>query len=267
VSANDTRWWHLSWSHTPFDGEFDSAFTQYQPKALLTENWFGRVSRPGPAATFDPQVSRTEDEFAMAVFPHSDAGGHYGWGSTGDVFRTQLFSGAQLLKETATPPFGTFPALATPATYRLVLNAKRANAWSSYSTETITTWTFASSRPAADKDEHPALPQVNFDLPLDELNRAADRSDYTFRLSAGHIPGAAGPAIKSTQAWVSFNDGGTWKQIDLVQLGNGFLQATVHHPRIENTTGAVSLRVKATDQAGNSVDQTLYRAYGLKLTG
>jgi hypothetical protein len=264
VSANDTRWWHIAWSHTPFDGEFDSTYTQYQPKALLTETWFGRVSRPGATALFDPQVARTEDEFAMAVFPHSDSGGHYGWGTGGDEYRTQLFAGAQLLKETNTPPFGTFPALATPADYRLVLDAKRANAWSSYSTETLTTWTFASRRPAAGKDEHPALPQVDYDLALDELNRAADQSAYTFRLSVGHVPGATGPAFRSTQSWVSFNDGGTWKKIDLVDLGDGSFQATVAHPRVANTTGAVSLRVKATDRAGNSIDQTLYRAYGLK---
>jgi hypothetical protein len=84
-------------------------------------------------------------------------------------------------------------------------------------------------------------------------------------LTAGHIPGAENPpAITETQAWVSFNDGGTWRKIDLVALETGALQATVTHPRMENTTGAVSLRVRAVDAAGNSVDQTLYRAYGLK---
>ena len=200
----------------------------------------------------------------MAVFPHSDAAGHYGWSTAGDVYRTQLFTGTQLLKETDRPPFDTFPAVPSPATYRLILDAKRANAWSLYSTETITTWTFASSRPQAGKDEHPALPQVNYDLALDELNRTVERAAYTFRLSVGHVPGATGPPITSTDAWVSFNDGGTWKKIDLVALPDGSLQATVQHPKIENTTGAVSLRVKATDQAGNGVDQTLYRAYGLK---
>jgi hypothetical protein len=264
VSANDTRWWHIAWSHTPFDGEFDGAYTQYQPKQLLTENWFGRPSRPGPAATFDPQFSRTDNEFSMAVFPHSDSGGHYGWGTAGDTYRTQLFVGTQLLKETNTPPFGTFPALPDPSTYRLVLDAKRANAWSSFSTETLTTWTFASSRPAAGTDEHPAVAQVNYDLPLDQLNRAADRGEFTFRFSVGHVPGSTGPAFKTTQAWVSFNDGGTWKKIDLESLDDGTFEATIQHPRLENTTGAVSLRVKATDKAGNSIDQTLYRAYGLK---
>jgi hypothetical protein len=198
------------------------------------------------------------------VFPHSDSDGHYGWNAPGDVLSTKLFSGSQLLKETDTFPFGTFPALANPATYRLELSAKRANAWSKYSTDTFTTWVFASSRPAPEEAERPPLPQVDLDLALDELNRAADRTAYTFRLSAGYVPGATGPGINRTQAWVSFNDGGTWRRIDLVDLGNGALQATVQHPKIENTTGAVSLRVRAGDAAGNSVDQTIIRAYGLK---
>jgi subtilisin family serine protease len=265
VSANDTRWWHIGWSNAPFDGEFDHAYTRYEGRATVAETWFGRPARPGASSLFEDQVSRSADEFTMALFPFSDSGEHFGWGSTGDVYSTKLFSGSQLLKETTTFPFGKLPALSTPAKYRLVLNGKRATAWSKYSTETNTTWTFNSSRPAKDKVEHPALPQVDYDLGLDEFNKAPDRSSYTFRLTAGHIPGAENPpAITETQAWVSFNDGGTWRKIDLVALETGALQATVTHPRMENTTGAVSLRVRAVDAAGNSVDQTLYRAYGLK---
>jgi hypothetical protein len=169
-----------------------------------------------------------------------------------------------LLKETSTAPAGEFPALADPARYRLELSAKRANPWSKYSTDTFTTWVFSSSRPAEGQAEHPPLPQVDYDLALDDLNLAPDRSTYPLRINAGYVPGATGPGITSTQAWVSFTDGGTWRRVDLVDAGSGWLQGTVRHPPIENTTGAVSLRVRAADGAGNSVDQTLIRAYGLK---
>ncbi|MFE9205882.1 hypothetical protein [Micromonospora sp. NPDC007230] len=60
-----------------------------------------------------------------------------------------------------------------------------------------------------------------------------------------------------------YDDGGTWTKVDLVSLNNGTVRAIVHHPAVANTSGAVSLRVKATDVAGNSIDQTLIRAYGL----
>jgi hypothetical protein len=100
---------------------------------------------------------------------------------------------------------------------------------------------------------------------LDALNQTAGDAAYTFGVAVGHLPGVTGgPAISTAQAWVSFNDGGTWRKADLVAQGNGSYEVTVRHPKTVNTTGAVSLRVKATDAAGNGIDQTLIRAYGLR---
>ena len=62
----------------------------------------------------------------------------------------------------------------------------------------------------ANAAEQLPLVQVDYDLPLDTLNRAPDRDDFTFGLTAGHVPGVGGPAMKTVQAWVSFNDGATW---------------------------------------------------------
>ena len=73
-------------------------------------------------------MTRTGDQFIMDLFPHSDSGGHYGWGGGTDVYSTKLYVGGQLLNETDSFPFGTFPASAAPGTYRLVLNGKRATA-------------------------------------------------------------------------------------------------------------------------------------------
>ncbi|MFE9653584.1 S8 family serine peptidase [Micromonospora sp. NPDC006431] len=263
VSANDTDWWHVGWSNAPFDGEFHDAYTRYSPKTKLSENWFGRPSRPGATALVDTQVTRSEDEFFMAIFPFSDSGGHHGWETAGDELSTKLYAGSQLLKEIDAAPIGTFPALADPATYRLEFTGKRSTAWSRYATETNTTWTFASRRPAEGKQERPPLLQVDYNLALDQYNRANDRRAYTFTLNVGHVPGATGPAIGSVAAWASYDDGGTWTKVDLVSLNNGTVRAIVHHPAVANTSGAVSLRVKATDVAGNSIDQTLIRAYGL----
>src|SRR5262249_37187654 len=90
------------------------------------ENWFGRVARPGATALVDNQASRTEDQFSLNLYPFCDSGGHYGWDTAGDTLDTKLFSGAQLLKETATAPLGAFPALPTPATYRPGVQRKAA---------------------------------------------------------------------------------------------------------------------------------------------
>lgn len=265
VSANDTEWWHIGWINTPFDGEFHSSYVRYAPKTTLSEHWFGRVSRPGGSALLDSSVTREGDEFTMQLLPYSDSGGHYGLQWSGDTHNTKLYAGSTLVAEGPAAPVGTIPALATPATYRLVHVGKRATAWSKYSTETNTTWTFSSSRPAAGKTETPALMQVDYDLALDALSTTPGGAAYTIGLDVGHVPGVTGgPALKTVQAWVSFNDGGTWKKADVVAQGNGSYKTTVQHPKTANTSGAVSLRVKATDAAGNGIDQTLIRAYGLR---
>ncbi len=264
VSANDTYWWHLAWSNYPFDGEFHSSYVQYQPRTQGSEHWFGRVSRPGASDLLDTQVSRTGDTFSMAIEPYSDSGGHYGlqWG--GDTHSTKLYAGDTLLAEGLNAPVGDFPAQAGPATYRLEHIGKRSAPWSTYSTETDTTWTFQSSRPDPGKTEHPALLQVGYDLKLNSLNTTGAGSAFPIGINVGHIPGVTdGPAVQSVKAWVSFDDGGTWKQVSLVAQGTGQYVAVVQHPKLANTSGAVSLRVQAADAAGNSIDQTLIRAYGL----
>lgn len=266
VSANDTYWWHLAWVNSPFDGEFRSSYVQYEPRAMLSEHWFGRVSRPVFSPLAPTTVSREGDEFSMALFPQSDSGGHPGWMAAGDTYSTKLYAGDTLLADRSTILFDTVPASPEPATYRLVHTGTRANAWSKYSTETSTTWMFRSSRPAAGQQEHPALLQVDYDLPLDTMNQAPDKTSYAFSIGVGHVPGVNGPDIRDVAAWASFNDGRSWQQVTLVSNGNGRLLASVQHPRAAQTSGAVSLRVKATDADGNSIDQTLIRAYGLKAT-
>ena len=264
VSANDTYWWHVAWANSPFNGEFHSSYVQYQPRSQLSEHWFGRVSRPGFSPLVDTTVSREGDEFSLALFPQSDSGGHHGWPAAGDTNSTKLYAGDTLLADRSTVLFDTVPASPQPATYRLVQQGTRATSWSTYSIETSTTWTFHSSRPAAGAQEHPALLQVDYDLPLDSMNRAPDKTNYTFSIGVGHVPGVEGPATREIQAWASFDDGQSWRQVALVANGNGRMLASIQHPAADRTSGAVSLRVKATDVAGNRIDQMLIRAYGLK---
>lgn len=260
VSANDTRWWHVAWANAPFDGEFADEYLQYRPGARLTEDWFGRVSRPGATAKLDTQVTRTDDGFEMALLPFSDAGGHHGWGWSGDELSTKLYAGDTLLAERPSAPTGDFPAVAEPATYRLEYTGKRATPWSLYGTETDTTWRF-SSRPG---EQRPQVPQVDYRLDLDRNNQARAGGLYTFFVNAGHVPGVDGPSMKKVRAWASFDDGATWREIGLFRLGRGSHLAVVNHPKASGEKAAVSLRVQATDAAGNSVDQTLIRAYGLR---
>ncbi|HET8640915.1 MAG TPA: S8 family serine peptidase, partial [Pseudonocardiaceae bacterium] len=262
VTANDTQWWHLAWANAPFDSEFRGFHeTVYSPRDQLSETWFGGVRRPAVAAWWP--VTRTGDDLDLSIFPFVDSGGHASWSVPLDVQRTRLYGNGQLLAESASAPFGRFRVLPATASYRLEYEAKRSAPWWSHATETRTAWTFTSSRPAQGTEELPPLLRVDYGLQLDALNRAPDHAAYSFTIGAGHQPGADGPAVAQVQAWASFDDGNTWAEIVLIALGNGRWRATVLHPRAADTSGAVSLRVSANDAAGNAIDQTVLRAYGL----
>ncbi|MBM7786822.1 S8 family serine peptidase [Tenggerimyces flavus] len=261
VSTGDTSWFHIAWANYPFDGEYDGLVTSYEPGPARAERTFAQVSRPGfPKGLTGWEEdgappTRVGDELAIAMFPYADAT-HTGLGTAGDVASTKLYRGSKLLAEGAYP-VGTFDAdVAEEATYRLVTSLQRKQAWSKYSTDIDTTWTFKSARPAENARVPLPLLQVDYDLRLDLWNKARDRSDYTFRLQAGRN-------VKTAKVWVSFNDGATWKRVDARQNG-GSLVVTVTHPAVSRTSGAVSLRVQAADAAGNAIDQTVIRAYGLK---
>jgi hypothetical protein len=99
------------------------------------------------------------------------------------------------------------------------------------------------------------LLSVDYDLDgLDLLNRAESKRESELRLSVRDQEGSV--KTKALKAWVSYDDGTSWKE---AKVRNG--KAEIKHPR-----GAefVSLRVRAADGAGNQVDQTVLRAYGLK---
>ena len=63
----------------------------------------------------------------------------------------------------------------------------------------------------------------------------------------------------------SYDDGKTWtRPRAAASHGGGNFSATINQPPLSATSGFVSLRVAARDQAGNSVTQTIIRAYGLR---
>ena len=63
--------------------------------------------------------------------------------------------------------------------------------------------------------------------------------------------------------WVSYNDGATWSNQSLSNLGGGNYSANLNHPA-NPARQNVSLRIQATDAGGSSINQTIIRAYGLE---
>jgi hypothetical protein len=66
-----------------------------------------------------------------------------------------------------------------------------------------------------------------------------------------------GPArVTALRVEASFDDGRTWHAVRPDRAGSGWL-ATVHQPR----SGFATLRATATDSDGNTVTETITRAY------
>jgi hypothetical protein len=76
-------------------------------------------------------------------------------------------------------------------------------------------------------------------------------------ITAGHIQLASAPGITRTQAQVSYNGGKTWRNAKVERVGKARIRATFTAPRM----ALVSLRVTTADTAGDSLTETILRAY------
>ncbi|GAA4712443.1 S8 family serine peptidase [Phytohabitans rumicis] len=178
-------------------------------------------------------------------------------------------------------PYFTLPP--EKANYRLT---ERYETWLTtqrYARTVDTEWTFTSQRPTSGytdtadgancmgwyitfpkpKDVCQPTSQLflGYDLNLRLDNTLPAGGTHRITLDAHHSPFLRpAPAIRKLELWTSSNEGGQWTKVPTKALGGGRYAATVTHP---GTAGAMSLRVRAVDAAGNTVTQTVLRAYGL----
>ncbi|MCW6005635.1 S8 family serine peptidase [Micromonospora sp. CPCC 205371] len=105
---------------------------------------------------------------------------------------------------------------------------------------------------------------VGYDLGLRLDNTLQAGKSHRITVSAAHSPFLRpAPKVSKLELWTSVDDGAHWTRVRTAPVGGGRYTATVQHPALTGTTGAVSLRVRAVDAAGNTVTQTIHRAYGL----
>jgi subtilisin family serine protease len=180
-------------------------------------------------------------------------------------------------------PYFTLPP--ERGNYRLTEHHTTDYAMQRYARTVDTEWTFASQRPSAGftspsdggncmgwyitlgrQDVCRSTDQlfVGYDLGLQLDNRLPAGRSHRVTLSAYHSSLLSrAPKVRELKLWVSYDDGAQWTPVRTVAEGGGRYAATISHPRLDRTTGAVSLRVRASDEKGNSVEQTTQRAYGL----
>jgi hypothetical protein len=181
-------------------------------------------------------------------------------------------------------PYFTLPA--ERANYRLTEHYTADMAMQRYARTVDTSWTFTSQRPTSGftspadggncmgwyitlgrKDVCQPTSQlfVGYELGLDLDNTVRAGRSQRVTLSAYHNSLLdRAPKVRRLELWVSHDDGATWKSVRTSAKGDDRYAATITNPPLDRTSGAVTLRVRATDEKGNTVDQTTHRAYGLR---
>ncbi|MGW2050275.1 S8 family serine peptidase [Streptomyces sp. NPDC001858] len=236
----------------------------YQPRSTTGESWFSPIQRP---RLLNDGISwrapfRTGDIISTSALPAwGDSGGHAGvtW-ADGDTSKVSLYQGDQLLGEDVNERIVSAEGVSPdPLPYRIVVEGKRNLPDRPYSIRTRTEWGFTSS--TTDPTVLTPLPLVQLDyaVPADLSGKAHRRTGLT--VTPSHLKGAAGAGtIRTVTLELSYDDGATWRKATLRQSG-GDWKAQLKAPSRARFT---SVRTTARDTQGNSVSQTVIRAFGLR---
>ncbi|MET7462648.1 S8 family serine peptidase [Nonomuraea sp. NPDC005501] len=247
-----TKWRRYFWEDGSEGGEtaFESSLTGYTPGRAYRESWNLGVFSPVLARGEDPGVlTRSGDSIRANVPMYGDGAGHVGWAATTRA-RVALYRDGVLFAERSELGGKGFRVPPDAANYRLVVETER-GAPATLSTRTSAAWTFRSDHT---EDDNPLpVSVVRFTPALDARNTAPSGETYRVPVRVERQQGSTAGEVRELTVEVSVDDGATWSP---AQIHKG--QVTVNHPAAE---GFVSLRAKAADTAGNTVEQTVIRAY------
>ncbi|MET7857499.1 S8 family peptidase [Streptomyces sp. NPDC005318] len=285
VTGGDTLWRHTVHHNvvfgmdTPLGAGMHNVPRTYRAGQHVTERWFGAVVRPSiPRGPGLPSV-RNGNTLSVYVPEFNDSGdGHWsfyelgGFGSgvgagagaragaaaVDDTATAQLYRNGQQIADSSQGAWGDFEVPASDAEFRLDLATTRVQDDWRFGTGTRTSWTFRSGT-AADAALLPML-QVDYDVPVDASNSVGSQRKHTLGLNVRMQDGMAAPRGVTLKVETSYDDGRTWTTSTTARKGSGFT-ATVERPARVHGDAYVTLRVTAKDAAGNTVRQTVDRAY------
>ncbi|MFI5713766.1 S8 family serine peptidase [Kribbella sp. NPDC051620] len=245
----------------------DSEVNRFRASRTTKLNWqrgvFGpslpdpRIGNPGRPKL--PWVSRDGDSLSVYVPTFSDGVPDRLGDVSSESEQTTLFRNGQQIGSTDSVAIQTFALPAAPATYRLSKVVKPGQPWTKLSTEITSDWTFTSQRTPDGVDTALPLLNVRYTPALDDRNRApGGRFEFPVTVQTAFL--APVKPIVSLQVSASFDDGGSWHQVQVRRTGINTFKASVDQP----SSGFVTLRAVAIDAAGNKVEQTIKRAYELE---
>ncbi|MFD4647731.1 S8 family serine peptidase [Streptomyces sp. NPDC058441] len=226
------------------------------------DQWFSPVIHPRLGDGILP--NRQGDYFSLNIPAWGDGGAHHtgydfgDWRSTPDQLHqtVTLYQGDTVVRSTDHQQLNTnTPVSPDPLPYRLVAETSQSTVFPT-SSATRTEWGFTSGHGWVDLP----LIQLDYGVDTDIHGDAARRATLT--LTASHMPGVTGAGkVDGATLQVSYDDGSHWTPVGLRRTADGTWTVDVKAPK---SAEHVSLRATAKDDAGNTVNQTVVRAYSLK---
>ncbi|MFJ7986646.1 S8 family serine peptidase [Streptomyces sp. NPDC096351] len=264
-TAGDTRWDRTLSSGFPFGEYMIGTPRTYRAGERRTERWYDGVVAPTAPRDADGEpvlvAERQGDLIGFSAAPWGDGTHHGEAGSFGDIGNVRLSRDGEVLGESGWP-FGAFPVPAEEGRYSLEQNVMKigSRVWAR-STSVKSVWEFTSKLDASVYSQGIPILFPRYDLPEDGLKTLAATDGQHIGLTATGHAGYTPAALTSATLSYSYDGGTTWTEAQVSQQG-GHWTATVNHA---GATGKqVTLRTELTDAHGNSVTQTVVRAYDVR---
>ncbi|MFB7604958.1 S8 family peptidase [Streptomyces gardneri] len=264
-SAGDTSWEPMVGSSFPFGEIMVGTPHAYTPGEKRTENWYDGVIAPtAPRDAAGKPVLVAERQGNLIGFADAmwgDNTHHAVPGSFGDIGNVSLSRDGEVLG-TSSWPFGVFEVPAEAGTYTLEQNTMKigSKVWAR-STSVNSVWKFTSKLDESVYSQGIPILFPRYDLPEDGLKTLAATDGQQIGLTATGHAGYTPAALTSAKLSYSYDGGTTWTEARVSQQG-GQWTATVNHAGASGEP--VTLRTELTDVNGNSVTQTVVRAYDVR---
>ncbi|MGV9809404.1 S8 family serine peptidase [Micromonospora chersina] len=238
---------------------YESPWTSFQPGRTYDVKWANGVAGPVfPEPNFGQQfATRYWGDVMGGPGPlHGDGSGHMGFRHPrgGSVEVSLYRNGVKVGDANQAPWVWNVPA--EKGDYRLAATFRSDPAFT-LSTVVDAEWTFTSAHVGDGDLVKLPMTAIRFSPELDIDNRAPADRMFAIPVSLDRQIGAAPGRTRSLTVEASFDDGQTWQRLTVRRSGEKAV-AWVRNPA---GTGFVSLRAAAADTGGNTVKQTIIRAY------
>ncbi|MBD0421599.1 hypothetical protein H0H10_21005 [Streptomyces sp. TRM S81-3] len=243
------------------------AVRTYRAGERRTEDWYGGVLAPATPrdASGREQLAAERQGNRIGVVPAmwGDREHAANQGSFGDLGSMTLGIDGEVAGTSACP-YGVFEVPAADSAYELTLRTMKigqpSQVWKR-SVSTETTWSFRSRFEEGVYSQGLPVLFPQYRLPEDGMKTLAAHDGQRITLGvtghAGYRPGE----LRAAKLSYSYDGGGTWTEA-ATDRHDGVWTATVDHAGASGKQ--VTLKVALTDTKGNSVTQTVTRAYDVR---